>query len=71
MFVMLHVMITSRYACRVPSVRMTVILNFVVEYKQFKNSQTPSTTHTNTHTQAHSLTFGNNFFWNKLIGQEY
>ena len=72
MFVMLHVMITSRYACRVPSVGMTVILNFVVGYKQFKNSQAPSATATDTHTHTSTLSnIWKQFFWKKVIGQEY
>ena len=48
MFVMLHVIITSRCECRVHSVCTTFIQNFVVGYKPMKNSQTPSTTHTST-----------------------
>jgi hypothetical protein len=65
MFVMLHVMITSRCECRVHSFCMTVIQNFVVGYKQMKNSQTPSTTHTLMHTQQQ---FEKNFS-KKFIGQ--
>jgi len=36
MFVMLHVMIIIQYECRVPSVRMTLIPNFVVRYKEIQ-----------------------------------